>query len=81
MKKLRIFGATWCGPCGVLKKQIEESDIPADLIEHVDVDQNQEEAQKQGIRGVPTLVFENNGVQFDKMVGIPPIADIKQRLL
>ena len=55
-KKIKLFGAEWCGPCKTLKAQIES--LPEDIeVEVIDCDTNQAEAQKNGIRGVPTLKF------------------------
>jgi thioredoxin 1 len=38
----------------------------------VNIDTNMALAQKDGIRGVPTVVFYKNGKLLDKMVGLSP---------
>ena len=67
MSELRVlkFSANWCAPCKMLSKVIEsiDTDIP---FEEIDIDENQEYAQKLGIRGVPTLVM----VDRDAIAGV-----------
>ena len=68
---IKYFG-TWCGPCRVLTPIIEGvvknyTDIN---VGEVDIDTHSELAIKDGIRGVPTVVFYKNGKLLDKMVGL-----------
>jgi len=55
MKVLR-FTASWCQPCKMLAKTLEdvETQIPIVVI---DIDDNQDLAKSYNIRGVPTLVM------------------------
>ena len=58
------FFATWCGPCKMLGKVVEEieNDIDIDIIK-VDIDEYPELAREYKIMSVPTvLLFENNEV-------------------
>lgn len=66
------YAASWCGPCRVLSPILEGvvknyADIN---VGEVDIDANMTLAQKDGIRGVPTVVFYKNGKMLDKMVGL-----------
>ena len=68
MKVLR-FTATWCQPCKMLAKTLEDVDtlIP---IEVIDIDENQELATQYGIRGVPTLVMIDGDVEVKRVSGM-----------
>lgn len=64
--------APWCGPCKVLTPILEGvvknyTDIN---VGEVNIDIHPTLAQKDGIRGVPTVVFYKNGKMLDKMVGL-----------
>lgn len=66
------FSATWCGPCKmldpVLEKVSEEMAARVSVF-RIDVDENQMESTKYGIRGVPTMIVFHKGVEIDRMVG------------
>jgi len=68
MKKIVRFTASWCGPCKMLAKTLEEvkSELP---IEVVDIDTHPEVAAEFGIRGVPTLVIVEDNVASKRLVG------------
>ena len=55
MKKVLRFTASWCGPCKMLAKTLEEveTNVP---IEVIDIDVNPEIATEFGIRSVPNSV-------------------------
>lgn len=66
------YYAGWCGPCKVLTPILEGvvskyTDINTG---EVNIDTNVDLAHKDGIRGVPTVVFYKNGKMLDKMVGL-----------
>ena len=70
---IKYFGV-WCQPCKMLSPILEGvvknyTDIN---VGEVDIDTNMSLAQKDGIRGVPTVVFYKNGKLLDKMVGLQP---------
>ena len=75
------FFATWCGPCQTLAPILQ--DVKKDLGEKVkiikvDVDKNQQLAQKFQVRGVPTLMLFKNGQQLWRQSGVLTRADLKQ---
>ena len=58
------FHATWCGPCKMMSPILKE--LAAKLgdqvkIIKIDVDRNQQLANKLNVRGVPTLVIYQKG--------------------
>lgn len=69
MKKVLKFSASWCGPCKMLAKTLQTVETTVE-IEEVDVDQNGELTQQYKIRGVPTLVLIEDGVELKRVVGV-----------
>jgi thioredoxin 1 len=61
--KLIKFEASWCAPCKMLSKVMEEIEFPYP-VEVIDIDQNSAAAIEYGIRGVPHLILldENNNI-------------------
>jgi thioredoxin 1 len=58
------FYATWCGPCKMMEKPLEEikSEVGDSVtILKVDVDSNRETAMKYNVRGVPTFILFKEG--------------------
>ncbi len=72
------FWATWCGPCQMLGPVLEEIALEVDdvKIAKVNVDENQELAQKYGVMSIPMLALVKNGEVVDTTVGARPKADI-----
>ena len=55
--RIEKFGASWCGPCKVLDRTLEQiSGI--EIVKH-DVDEEEELANVRGIRNVPVLIYYN----------------------
>ena len=55
------FSASWCNPCKNLQKSLQENgDVLKYKVEDIDIDEHLEEAQKYGIRSVPTIVLLDN---------------------
>ena len=76
MKKIVRFTASWCQPCKMLAKTLEEieTDIP---IEVVDIDEQPELATEFAIRGVPTMIMMEDNVAVKRLVGVKPIQEIE----
>ena len=68
MKKVVRFTASWCGPCKMLAKKLEDvqTNVP---IEVIDIDAQPEIAAEFGIRGVPTLVMMEDNMATKRLVG------------
>jgi len=77
------FWAQWCPPCKMiapfLEQMAEEYDGRA-LICKLDVDNNQETAQKYGVRSIPTLLFIKDGEVREQVVGALPKDQLVARL-
>ena len=66
------FWATWCGPCKAMGPSIDELSAEYEgraLIGKVDVEENNDLAEKYAIRSVPTVIFFKDGEMVDKQVG------------
>ncbi len=72
MIKVMKFSAAWCGPCRTLKPVFEDvkSGFSNVAFEDVDVDENFELAGKYGIRSVPTVIIEKDGVEVERFLGV-----------
>ncbi|MBT4122055.1 thioredoxin [bacterium] len=77
------FFATWCGPCQMLMPIIEELSEEYDgkvKIATLDIDENQELAQKYQVSSVPSLVIFKDGEEVERMMGLQPKEILKEKL-
>lgn len=63
--------ATWCGPCKMLSPIVDNvAEEVTDIdVAKIDVDENNEVAQKYGVMSVPTLLLFKDGELMDKSIG------------
>ncbi|MBU0976283.1 MAG: thioredoxin [Patescibacteria group bacterium] len=71
------FWAPWCGPCQMVAPIVEElaeefKDNDKVKICKLNVDENQEIAQKYGIMSIPTMKFFKGKEIVDEIVGLQP---------
>ena len=68
------FYATWCGPCKMLGKVLEELDQEQEdfRIVKVDIDENPDLAAKWQVSSVPSLFFIKDGQVKNSAVGFYP---------
>lgn len=67
------FMAEWCGPCKMQDPIIEEMKKKFEgkvEFKKIDIDENEELAEKYKIMAVPTLIIEKDGEIFEKYVGV-----------
>lgn len=68
INKILKFSTSYCGPCKLLKKELEDFDLLP--IESIDADEDEELCLKYNIRSVPVLIFlEENGTELGRHVG------------
>jgi len=79
MKRILRFTASWCQPCKMLAKTLEEinTDIP---IEVVDIDVHSDIAMDYNIRSVPTLVMKDGNIEMKRMIGMKSKQDLSEWL-
>ena len=81
MKTMKYFTATWCGPCQSFKPVMNEIASEGYSIEFIDVDHEQNKAEKYNIRSVPTTVIEENGKEISRFIGVIPKQQVLDKLL
>ena len=82
MKTMKYFSAVWCGPCKAFRPIMEEiAGEESIMVEFIDVDQEQNKAEKYNIRSVPAVVIEENGIEVDRFVGSIPKQQVLDRLI
>ncbi|MBR9680799.1 MAG: thioredoxin [Candidatus Altiarchaeota archaeon] len=65
------FYADWCGPCKILGPALERlSEEMTFLLVKINTDQNQDEAIKHQVQGIPTVLFMKDGKIVDRFVGV-----------
>lgn len=78
------YWAPWCGPCKAMmpaiEKLAEEYNTPdSDVqIKKVNVDEDPEIAASKGIRGIPTLIVEKDGVEIARRTGAQTLAQLTE---
>lgn len=65
MIHLKVFSASWCGPCKSMEPALQELESRGLTVVRLDVEKQKAIADIHGVRGVPTLKLYNE----DKLVG------------
>jgi len=73
-KTILIFTASWCGPCHVMKNDIDTNKKLVDVIKNYDVIELDYDIDKDVVNGyniktVPTIVIMHKGKELNRMVG------------
>ncbi len=73
------FWATWCGPCKMIAPVVEEvsKEVSNARFVKIDVDENENLANKYQIASIPTLMIFKNGTPVDTLVGFMPKDSLK----
>lgn len=67
MRVLKFY-ADWCQPCKMLSKTLEDVETDVEF-EDIDIDEQMDLAKQYGVRGVPTMVMLNDGVEVKRVSG------------
>jgi thioredoxin 1 len=77
------FYATWCGPCKMMAPVLEQlkDQMGAKVrVLKIDVDKNQEVADKFKIRGVPTFILFKSGEILWRQSGVIELKMLKEKI-
>lgn len=81
--KILKFYADWCNPCKVLANNIDKFKESHPEIEFVSINVEEDEdlAEKYGIRNLPVLVKLDNGSEVSRNVGILTVPGLEKFIL
>lgn len=77
------FYATWCGPCkmqGPILEDVKNKVGDAANIIKIDVDKNQELAQRYNVRSIPTLIIFKLGAAVWRAVGLQSADELERKI-
>lgn len=76
------FYADWCGPCKIMKPHFEKVAKETKNVKFgkVDVDANQDLAQRFQVMSIPTTIFFKDGEQVERHSGALREDDLKEAI-
>lgn len=82
-KKLIVFSAEWCGPCKILKPNLEKAEEMVEGIKIIkaDVSENEDSTRDFNVKNIPTCVLINEGKEVARFHGVKSPEDIKKFIL
>ena len=78
--ELLDFYADWCGPCQMLKPTVEEFEKahPEVKVTSINIDEEEELADKYGVSSIPCLVVLKDGEEVKREVGVMPLKKLEK---
>lgn len=73
------FWASWCGPCRMMSPVVDEiAETMGEKVKvcKVNIDENQELAEKYEVMTIPTFLVIKNGKESGRTIGVQPKEDI-----
>ncbi|MDO3635192.1 thioredoxin family protein [Mycolicibacterium arseniciresistens] len=77
------FSAVWCGPCGAVRKVVNQvcAELPSVAHVEIDMDANPAAARRLSVLSLPTtLIFDAHGRPRYRTTGVPRAADLRSAL-
>ncbi|MGO8768652.1 MAG: thioredoxin family protein [Mycobacterium sp.] len=77
------FSAVWCGPCGAVRRVVDQvcADLPDVSHVEIDIDANPAAAKQLSVLSLPTtFIFDAEGRQRYRSAGVPKVADLREVL-
>lgn len=76
------FWAPWCGPCKMIAPVFEKMSHEMKNVKFVklNVDENTQLAQQNGVMGIPCLIVYKNGEEVDRVVGFQDETTLRKKL-
>lgn len=78
MLKLIKFGADFCQPCKTLDAIL--NNIDSVEIEKVDIMEDQNRANENSVRKIPTMILTKNNQEIWRHVGVLPQSEIESKI-
>lgn len=82
MMELLDFYADWCGPCQMMKPTVEafEKMHPEITVRRVNIDNEEELAERYEVAGIPCLVLLKDGKEVAREVGVVSLKKLVKML-
>ncbi|MDO4747312.1 MAG: thioredoxin family protein [Candidatus Saccharibacteria bacterium] len=78
--ELLDFYADWCGPCQMMKPTMAEFEKvhPEIKVTAVNIDEQEELAEKYGVSSIPCLVVLKDGEEVERVVGVQSLKKLEK---
>ena len=70
MREIIRYGATWCQPCHKLDPILDELEAEGIKVTKIDLDKEPHSSAGYNIQSVPTMIFFNDGIEVNSIVGV-----------
>ena len=74
------FYADWCGPCQMMKPTMVEFEKahPEIKVTAVNIDEQEELAEKYGVSSIPCIVVLKDGEEVERVVGVQSLKKLEK---